>query len=125
MGPVEKEKVMIKPKEGQILPENDHSRTKVLFVCDCGNEKLISWKNYKTNHTKSCGSCKRLKLENIINKKFGKLIWCVLQLHAFWAQRMIRFVPACKFLISRGVNYGHLVPAPSAVHALRSRQPLL
>lgn len=67
---------MIKPKPGQTLPLSDHSRTKILFICDCGNEKWITWKNYKTNHTKSCGNCKyksKYNIDVLKNKKFGFL----------------------------------------------------
>lgn len=66
---------MIIPKIGQTIPKSLHSRDRILFVCDCGREKLISWKNYNANHTKSCGKCRsdKFKLDNIINKHFGQL----------------------------------------------------
>ncbi|MFW6225577.1 MAG: hypothetical protein ACOC3V_01295 [bacterium] len=66
---------MIEPVPGQNLPNAKHSRKKVLFKCDCGNEKWIIWKNYNTNHTKSCGMCKSQKysIDAIKNKKFGHL----------------------------------------------------
>jgi hypothetical protein len=67
---------MIKPIDGQELPDKPHSRKRIWFICDCGNKKQITWKNYSTNHTKSCGKCKsnRFSLENLINQKFGKLL---------------------------------------------------
>lgn len=66
---------MIVPKPGQELPKSDYSHAVVLFVCDCGREKSIIWKNYKTNHTKSCGMCQsdKFRPENVIGKQFGKL----------------------------------------------------
>lgn len=66
---------MIHPIPGQQLPSSKHSRTKILFRCDCGREKAIVWKNYTSNHTKSCGLCRsdKFKLENIVGKKFGLL----------------------------------------------------
>jgi hypothetical protein len=67
---------MIKPKSGQVLPESPHSRVKILFVCDCGNEKEIVWKNYMTNHTKSCGRCKsrtKYNVDGLVGRKFGHL----------------------------------------------------
>lgn len=67
---------MIKPIPGQNFPKNAYSHKKIWFQCDCGNKKLISWRNYNTNHTKSCGEClQRLKynIESVKNKVFGHL----------------------------------------------------
>lgn len=66
---------MIKPKPGQVLPTSPHSRIKILFICDCGNKKWISWKNFNSDHTRSCGSCKnKIKYNlDIRGKKFGYL----------------------------------------------------
>lgn len=67
---------MIKPKSDQVLPVSPHSRVKILFVCDCGNEKEIIWKNYMTNHTKSCGKCKnrtKYNIDKLVGRKFGHL----------------------------------------------------
>jgi len=66
---------MIRPKPGQLIPTKPGSRKLVVFVCDCGREKEITWKNYTTNHTKSCGLCRSDKylVKNLKDKLFGKL----------------------------------------------------
>lgn len=70
----------MEPVSGQVLPTNSHSRTKILFKCGCGNHKLIIWKNFTTNHTKSCGSCKshtKYNIDEIKANKFEHLQLCL------------------------------------------------
>lgn len=66
---------MLTMLENQTIPENDNSRKRIWFKCTCGRQKQIMWKNYKTNHTKSCGECRsdKYKIANIINKQWGSL----------------------------------------------------
>ena len=67
---------MLKIKPGQEIPTNPHCRKKLWFICDCGNEKQISYKNFTTKHIQSCGKCKQKTIYNweAINKsKFGYL----------------------------------------------------
>jgi hypothetical protein len=69
------QKTMLTPCDNQILPNKQHSRQMIKFQCDCGRIKEIMWKNYNTNHTKSCGQCKSDKFlyKNIYNQKYGLL----------------------------------------------------
>lgn len=66
-------KLIIMPNQN--LPKRKHSRERIWFKCSCGNVKQISWKNYNTNHTKSCGECRsnKFQLLNLKDKNFGKL----------------------------------------------------
>lgn len=66
---------MLKIKPGQEIPKHSYSRKKITFICSCGREKEITWKNYKNNNTKSCGLCRsdKYQLDNIKGKKFDKL----------------------------------------------------
>jgi len=42
--------------------------------CDCGNEKDIVGKNLRNGNTKSCGCQKYKEPENLIGKRFGRLL---------------------------------------------------
>lgn len=50
---------------------------KVLCLCDCGNEKLISISNFVRGHTKSCGMCNtNIKFWYMNNKSIIKSMKC-------------------------------------------------
>jgi hypothetical protein len=58
-------------KEPQdILPR---SHKKILWICDCGREKLISILNVLSGHATSCGFCNLISAAEMATKKFGKL----------------------------------------------------
>jgi hypothetical protein len=58
-------------KEPQdILPR---SHKKILWICDCGREKLIGIVDVLLGNTTSCGLCNQILSEEIATRKFGKL----------------------------------------------------
>jgi len=49
------------------------SHEKVLWICDCGREKLIQISSVLSYHTTSCGQCNQISTADIATRKFGKL----------------------------------------------------
>jgi hypothetical protein len=49
------------------------SRKKILWICDCGKEKLISIYNVLSGNITSCNNCNLISAADIATKKFGKL----------------------------------------------------
>jgi hypothetical protein len=62
-------KLQIKTPQ-DILP---NSHNKILWMCDCGREKLIQICNVINNHTSSCGQCNLITADYISKRKFGGL----------------------------------------------------
>lgn len=56
---------------GKLTVKSYVGKSKWLCVCDCGNETVVRQGNLTGCHTKSCGC---YKTENIIGKKFGRLV---------------------------------------------------
>ena len=49
------------------------SGKKILWVCDCGKERSIEVYKVTSFHNTSCGKCNEIPLEEVKNRKFGKL----------------------------------------------------
>lgn len=49
------------------------SRTKIAWICDCGNETLVQPLSVSTGHTSSCGRCNELSEQHFATTKYGKL----------------------------------------------------
>ncbi len=60
---------------GTDLPDEFHYGTtkKVLFKCDCGKEKALSFAKVYTQHQITCGDCNLFNNEELIGKVFGHL----------------------------------------------------
>jgi hypothetical protein len=54
----------------QSIPVAKHSRKYLEFLCTCGRTKAVMWKNYNTNHTRSCGSCLKPNIQMLLTKKW-------------------------------------------------------
>jgi hypothetical protein len=56
------------------IPQNlSSSNKKILWICDCGREKLINIHSVISGITVRCGYCNEISAEEIKNRKFGKL----------------------------------------------------
>jgi predicted SprT family Zn-dependent metalloprotease len=58
-------------KTSQFLKLGSHE--KILWVCDCGKEKLIGVFYVLSGNTTSCRQCRLITAEEITHKKYGKL----------------------------------------------------
>src|SRR5690606_10777336 len=75
---------------------------KALFLCQCGNNKLLSYKD--ANNQKTCGECNKVHIKN--GERFGNLVYIGSDDYIFpFSSRIVSLRCGCGSLCKKQLQY--------------------